>query len=69
MAGAQLRTILHNVAAISAFIMTISFQIRGETKRFPHSRWTMTQMLCRIFQSGKRNNLASGEGAFQPFSN
>jgi hypothetical protein len=69
MAGAQLRTILHNVAAISAFIMTISFQIRGETKRFPHSRWTMTQMLCRIFQSGKGNNLASGEGAFQPFSN
>jgi hypothetical protein len=69
MAGAQLRTILHNVAAISAFIMTISFQIRGETKRFPHSRWTMTQMLCRIFQSGKGNNLGSGEGAFQPFSN
>jgi hypothetical protein len=69
MAGAQLRTILHNVAAISAFIMTISFQIRGETKRFPHSRWTMTQMLCRFSQSGKRNNLASGEGAFHAFSN
>jgi hypothetical protein len=69
MAGAQLRTILHNVAAISAFIMTISFQIRGETKRFPHSRWTMTQMLCRIFQGGKRNNLASARGGFKAFPN
>jgi hypothetical protein len=69
MAGAQLRTILHNAAAISAFIMTISFQIRGDTRRLPHARWTITQMLCRIFQGGKRNNLASGEGAFNAFSN
>ena len=54
--GALMRTTLHNVATISAFIMTISFQF-WKLDMFPATPDSI-QILCRFFPYG--NQMSSG---------
>ena len=50
--GALMRTTLHNVATISAFIMTISFQL-WKLDMFPATP-DIIQILCRFFSFGNQ---------------